>query len=100
MDKTKLEKLVSDDKIMLFMKGDKYMPKCGFSAKVVEILDQLGVSYTSFDILEDEQVRQELKEFSNWPTYPQLYFNGELVGGCDIVCEMFEEGELEKLLTQ
>jgi len=83
---------------MLFMKGDKYMPRCGFSAKVLEILNFHGAKYTTFDILADEEVRQGLKEFSNWPTYPQLYINGELIGGCDIVCEMDAAGELAPLL--
>ncbi len=93
-----LEKLINSAEIMLFMKGDKYMPKCGFSARVVEILSDLGVEYTTFDILEDEKVRQDLKEFSNWPTYPQLYYRGELIGGCDIVSEMYESDELRELL--
>lgn len=83
---------------MLFMKGDKYLPRCGFSAKVLEILNFHGANYTTFDILADEEVRQGLKEFSNWPTYPQLYINGELIGGCDIICEMDAAGELAPLL--
>lgn len=81
------------------MKGDKYMPKCGFSARVVEALDELGVKYTSYDILEDEEIREDLKQYSKWPTYPQLYVKGELIGGCDIVMEMRQTGELSDLLN-
>ena len=92
----KIIKLLQDNPTILFMKGDKYMPKCGFSKSVVEILNEIGVPYITFDILEDEEIRQGLKEFSNWPTYPQLYVNSELIGGCDIVNEMYINGELEQ----
>ncbi|PIR55228.1 monothiol glutaredoxin, Grx4 family [Candidatus Peregrinibacteria bacterium CG10_big_fil_rev_8_21_14_0_10_36_19] len=96
--KKHLESLINQSETVLFMKGDKYLAKCGFSAQVVDVLNHLGVKFTTFDILEDEEVRQGLKEYSNWPTFPQLYHNGELVGGCDIVTEMFQSGELKELL--
>ena len=92
------KQLLKQAPIMLFMKGDKYMPRCGFSARVVDILNDLEAEYITFDILEDEEVRQGLKEYSQWPTYPQLYVKGELVGGCDIIAEMHENGELAQLL--
>lgn len=96
----KLKDLISSAPVMLFMKGDKFFPKCGFSRQVVNILSDLGVEYTSYDILEDEEVRQALKEFSNWPTYPQIYVKGELIGGCDIIAEMHEAGELQELFEK
>jgi Grx4 family monothiol glutaredoxin len=94
---SRIKKLVSRHKVMLFMKGLPSAPRCGFSRQIVEILDDSGVAYDAFDILEDEQVRQGLKEFSDWPTYPQLYVNGELVGGLDIVRELKDSNELEDL---
>lgn len=100
MNKDKIEKILASDKIVLFMKGDKYLPKCGFSGKVVGILDDLGAKYTSYDILEDEELRQDLKDYSKWPTYPQLYIDQELIGGCDIITEMYQSGELEDLLNK
>ncbi len=96
--KEKLKELIDEDEIVLFMKGDKYLPKCGFSAQVVDILNSLELQFTTFDILEDDEVRQGLKEYSKWPTFPQLYHNGELIGGCDIIKEMKENGELQELL--
>mmetsp|Transcript_880 Transcript_880/g.1950 ORF Transcript_880/g.1950 Transcript_880/m.1950 type:complete len:86 (-) Transcript_880:1361-1618(-) len=81
------------------MKGIPSAPRCGFSRQIVEILDSFGVSYDAFNILEDEEVRQGLKEFSDWPTFPQLYVEGDLVGGLDIVKEMEESGDLKDLLT-
>jgi Grx4 family monothiol glutaredoxin len=94
----KLKSLVSSSPIMLFMKGDPASPKCGFSRQTVEIFDSLNVKFASFDILTDDAVRQGLKTFSNWPTYPQLYIKGEFVGGLDIIKELHEEGELEPML--
>uniref|UniRef100_A0A0G4HW89 Thioredoxin domain-containing protein n=1 Tax=Chromera velia CCMP2878 TaxID=1169474 RepID=A0A0G4HW89_9ALVE len=88
----RLKSLVKRAPVMLFMKGDPVMPRCGFSKTIVGILQECGITFESFDILEDEDVRQGLKEFSNWPTYPQLYGNGELIGGLDIVKEIFQEG--------
>ena len=86
--------------IMIFMKGLPSAPQCGFSRQLIEILDESGLPYDAFDILQDEQVRQGLKTYSNWPTYPQLYVKGELVGGLDIVKELQESGELMDLLKQ
>jgi Grx4 family monothiol glutaredoxin len=96
----RLAKLIKRHDCMLFMKGLPSAPKCGFSRKIVEILEKEGASYDAFNILEDEEVRQGLKEFSNWPTYPQLYVKGELVGGLDIVQELAEGGELKDMLQQ
>ena len=84
---------------MLFMKGIPSSPQCGFSRQIVEILDSFNVSYDAFNILEDEEVRQGLKEYSDWPTYPQLYVEGDLVGGLDIVQEMEDSGDLKDLLA-
>jgi Grx4 family monothiol glutaredoxin len=95
---SRLEKLVNRHKVMLFMKGLPSAPRCGFSRQIVQILDDSGVAYDAFNILEDEQVRQGLKEFSDWPTYPQLYVNGELVGGLDIVMELKDSNELNDVL--
>lgn len=95
----KIKKLLKENKVILFMKGDKIFPKCGFSLAARDILSETGVEYTTYDILEDEELRQALKVYSNWPTYPQLYVNGELIGGCDIIKEMYFEGELEELFN-
>ena len=96
-----LKDLVNRDPIMLFMKGTPDHPQCGFSAKVVDALRASGsTSFGHFNILEDDEVRQGLKEFSNWPTYPQLYVNGDLVGGCDIIMEMAQSGELKQELEK
>jgi Grx4 family monothiol glutaredoxin len=95
----RLEKLVNSKPVVLFMKGTPEAPRCGFSQKVVKALREEGVDFGSFDILSDEEVRQGLKAYSNWPTYPQLYSKGELVGGCDIILEMHESGELKEALT-
>lgn len=94
----RLKALLKKEKIMLFMKGNPSEPRCGFSKTMIGILGETGVKYGHFDILGDEEVRQGLKKFSNWPTYPQLYVNGELVGGLDIVKEMKESGDLEEAL--
>jgi Grx4 family monothiol glutaredoxin len=96
----RLGKLVNRHTIMLFMKGLPSNPQCGFSRQIVEILDETGVSYDAFNIFEDDEVRQGLKEFSDWPTYPQLYHKGELLGGLDIVRELKESGELEEMLEE
>ncbi|XP_063818265.1 glutaredoxin-3 [Pseudophryne corroboree] len=90
----RLKALINKDPVILFMKGNKQMPKCGFSRQILEILSSTGVQYATFDILEDEEVRQGLKTYSNWPTYPQLYVKGELIGGLDIIKELKESGEL------
>jgi monothiol glutaredoxin len=97
--KTRLEDLVKSHKVMLFMKGSKQFPACGFSNTVVQILKQEGVEFGTFNILADAEVRQGLKEYSSWPTYPQLYVDGKFVGGCDIVTEMHQAGELKDVLA-
>ena len=86
--------------IVLFMKGTPGMPQCGFSATVVQILDHIGVKYKGVNVLADPEIRQGIKDFSNWPTIPQLYVKGEFVGGCDIVREMFESGELRPFMVE
>jgi len=96
----RLGKLVNRHTVMLFMKGLPSNPQCGFSRQIVDILDETGVSYDAFNIFEDEEVRQGLKEFSDWPTFPQLYYKGELLGGLDIVRELKESGELEEMLQE
>src|SRR6516162_860735 len=89
---------VSDNPVVLYMKGTPVFPQCGFSAAVVQILSHLGVKFKGIDVLADPEIRQGIKEFSTWPTIPQLYVKGEFVGGCDIVREMFEAGELGEFL--
>ena len=89
---------ITDNAVVLFMKGTPVFPQCGFSAAVVQILTHLGVKFKGIDVLADPEIRQGVKEFSSWPTVPQLYVKGEFVGGCDIVREMFEAGELVDLL--
>ncbi|KAH0698210.1 hypothetical protein KY290_016019 [Solanum tuberosum] len=96
----RLKNLLNSSPVMLFMKGTPDSPRCGFSSKVINALKEEGVDFGSFDILSDEEVRQGLKTFSNWPTYPQLYYKGELVGGCDIVLELHNEGELKSTLSE
>ncbi|MEY2857902.1 MAG: hypothetical protein RLZZ74_2214 [Cyanobacteriota bacterium] len=96
--KTKIEQLLKQNKIMVFMKGSKLMPQCGFSNNVVQILNTLGVPYETVDILADSDVRQGIKEYSNWPTIPQIYLNGEFVGGSDIVIELYQSGELQQMV--
>jgi monothiol glutaredoxin len=91
---------VSSEDIVLFMKGTPVFPQCGFSNAVVQVLTYLGVPFKGINVLEDEGIRQGIKEFSEWPTIPQLYVKGEFVGGCDIVREMFEQGELRDFLAQ
>lgn len=97
--KKEITNLISENPVMLFMKGSPEMPQCGFSARVVQILDFLKVKYHSFDVLSNEHIRQGIKEYGQWPTIPQLYVNQELLGGCDIIQEQFESGELEKTLS-
>lgn len=94
----RIQSLIDSDRVVLFMKGDRRRPQCGFSAQVVQILDSLGPEYTTFDVLSDPEVRQGIKEFSSWPTIPQLYVRGEFLGGCDIVTELYQSGELRDAL--
>ena len=96
--KQRIEKTLQQDRVMLFMKGSPSMPQCGFSAAVVQILKEVGTPFGSYNILADPELREGLKQYANWPTYPQLYLDGKLVGGCDIVREMHARGELQPLL--
>lgn len=93
-----IEKLIKSQKVFLFMKGTPEQPACGFSMRVMQILKSLNVKFGSFDVYSDESIRQGIKEYANWPTLPQLYINGNFIGGCDIVEEMASKGELQKLL--
>jgi monothiol glutaredoxin len=97
--KERIETLISSHKIMVFMKGNKLMPQCGFSNTVVQILSTMGVPFETFDILADPDIRQGVKEFSSWPTIPQVYMNGEFLGGSDILIELYQSGELEQRAT-
>jgi monothiol glutaredoxin len=92
-------KQIAGNDVVLFMKGTKTMPQCGFSMQVAQILNHLGVDFKDVNVLEDMSVRDGIKAYSNWPTIPQLYVKGEFIGGCDIVREMFQAGELQELLT-
>ena len=92
--KEKIEKIINDNEVLLFMKGTPIMPQCGFSAAVVGVLSHMGIKFNSVNVLEDSEIREGIKEFSDWPTIPQLYVKKEFVGGCDIIREMHENGEL------
>ncbi len=96
----RIQKDITDNDVMLYMKGDAMFPQCGFSARVVQVLTHMGVKFATANILEDPTLREGIKEFSNWPTLPQLYVKGEFIGGCDIVTEMFQSGELQRLLSE
>jgi monothiol glutaredoxin len=96
----KIESQVANNKVILFMKGTREMPQCGFSAKVVQILNSYGVDYETVDVLADPEIRQGIKEYSQWPTLPQLFVGGKFIGGCDICVEMYESGELEPILLE
>jgi len=95
-----IRQTVSEHDVVLFMKGTSDQPQCGFSSQVVRILDHLGVDYQDVNVLADEDLRQGVKDFANWPTIPQLYVKGEFIGGCDIVREMFQTGELKTLFDE
>ena len=95
-----IRELVQNNDVVLFMKGEKLMPQCGFSSKVAGILNYLGVEYKDVNVLADAEIRQGIKDFSEWPTIPQLYISGRLVGGSDIMTQLYESGELQKLLTK
>mgnify|MGYP000682835842 CR=1 FL=1 len=97
--KSEIELEISKNDIVLFMKGTPVFPQCGFSAATVGILNHLGVKFSSINVLEDDDIRQGIKEYADWPTIPQLYVKGEFVGGCDIVREMYESGELTDLIS-
>ena len=96
----RIRQQIAETPVVLFMKGTPVFPQCGFSAAVVQILSHLGVKFKGVDVLSDPSVRQGIKEFSSWPTIPQLYVKGEFVGGCDIIREMFETGELKQLFEE
>lgn len=93
-----IKKIISENNIVLFMKGTAHFPQCGFSGKVVQILKACHADFKDVNVLADDAMRQGIKDFANWPTIPQLYINGEFIGGCDIVTELYENGELQKLL--
>ena len=97
-DRIKTE--IGDNPVMLYMKGTAMFPQCGFSARVVQILSHVGVPFKTANVLEDDELREGIKQFSNWPTIPQLYVNGEFVGGCDIITEMFQSGELQAMFEK
>ena len=96
----RIKRDITDNRVMLFMKGNALFPQCGFSARVVQILSHMGVPFQTANVLEDPALREGVKAFSQWPTLPQLYVDGEFIGGCDIVAEMFQSGELESLLKE
>ncbi len=96
----RIAKQIADNDVVLYMKGTPDFPQCGFSSAVVQVLRHMGVNFEGVNILEDAELRQGIKDFSNWPTLPQLYVKGEFVGGCDIVREMFQSGELKQLFTE
>ena len=95
----KIKQQVEKDRIVLYMKGTPALPQCGFSQVTAEILRRLGVKFQAYDVLQDPALRDGIKQYANWPTIPQLYVDGEFVGGCDIVRSMYESGELEKLMS-
>ena len=96
----RIEKLISENPVVLFMKGTPEFPQCGFSGQVIQILEYVGAPVVGVNVLEDADIRQGVKEYANWPTIPQLYVKGEFVGGCDIIREMFASGELKELLDK
>jgi monothiol glutaredoxin len=96
----RIDELVKANNVVLFMKGSPLFPQCGFSSKAIAILDHLNVEYASVDVLQDAEIRQGIKEYSDWPTIPQLYVKGEFLGGSDIMMEMYEAGELQEMVTQ
>lgn len=96
--KERIDALTKQHKILVFMKGNKLMPQCGFSNNVVQILNTLGVPYHTVDVLEDYDIRQSIKEYSNWPTIPQVYIDGQFIGGSDIMIELYQKGELQQMV--
>lgn len=97
--RARIQTLVDEHPVLLFMKGNKLFPRCGFSATVVEVLKRAEVPFHTVDVLTDPEIRQGIKDFANWPTIPQLYVKGQFVGGCDIVRDMYESGELDEVLA-
>jgi monothiol glutaredoxin len=98
--RSRIARAIGSDRVVLFMKGTRDFPQCGFSARVVQMLDRLVPEYTTVDVLADPAIRQGIKDFSSWPTIPQLYVAGEFIGGCDIITEMFQSGELQTLMRE
>jgi monothiol glutaredoxin len=98
--KTQIDEIVKSQDVVLFMKGTKAMPQCGFSSKVAGVLNYMGVEYSDVNVLSDDVIRQGIKDYSDWPTIPQLYVKGEFVGGCDIITEMTLSGELDTMLAE
>jgi monothiol glutaredoxin len=96
--KERIDQMVQNNTIMVFMKGNKLMPQCGFSNNVVQILNILGVPFETFDVLADPEIRQGIKDYSNWPTIPQVYVNGEFLGGSDILIELYQSGQLQEIV--
>ena len=96
----RIQSTINSNRIVLFMKGNRSFPQCGFSAATVEIFEQLGAPFETVDVLADMEIREGIKRYSNWPTIPQVYINGKFVGGCDIVRELYENGELEPMVKQ
>jgi len=94
----RIQSAIADNKVMIFMKGTRSFPQCGFSAATVQIFEQLGVPFATADVLSDPELREAIKRYSNWPTIPQVYINRKFIGGCDIVRELYENGELEALV--
>ncbi|GAB1539089.1 Grx4 family monothiol glutaredoxin [Scytonema sp. NUACC21] len=97
--KARIDNLIQQNKILVFMKGTKLMPMCGFSNNVVQMLNTLGVPFETVNVLDDPEIRQGIKEYSNWPTIPQVYIDGEFIGGSDIMIEMYQSGELQEKVT-
>ncbi len=97
---SRIARIVGDNDVVLFMKGTPLFPQCGFSSRAIAILEHIGVDYETVDVLQDQEVRQGIKEFSDWPTIPQLYLKGEFVGGSDIMMEMYEAGELHQMMAE
>ena len=96
----RIKQQVTSDKIVLYMKGTPGAPQCGFSARSSQLLDACGAEFTAVDVLADPEIREGIKRYSNWPTIPQLYVNGEFIGGCDIMIELYQKGELQKLVAE
>lgn len=96
----KIKAQLGSDKIVLYMKGTPQAPQCGFSAQAVKLLGAAGAKFSTFNVLADDEIRNGVKQYSNWPTFPQLYINGELVGGCDIMTELYRKGELQQLIAK
>jgi monothiol glutaredoxin len=98
--KKQIQEDISSHAIVLYMKGSKLMPQCGFSARVVQALNSFGTPYVAHNVLEDDMLREGIKEFSDWPTIPQLYIKGQFIGGCDIICQLHQDGQLETLVNE